>query len=99
MSNRLVPAPYFPIPPSEYDQRYFNEVIRAFSVFLEQSRNPGEGRNTFTVFTNLQTDDVGLEIGTIFKQGGYVKITEGNTPHVRGSLATGSVGSVTVTTT
>jgi hypothetical protein len=44
MSNRLVPAPYFPIPPSEYDQRYFNEVIRAFSVFLEQSRNPGEGR-------------------------------------------------------
>ena len=99
MSNRLVPAPYFPIPPSEYDKRYFNEVIRAFSVFLEQSRNPGEGRNTFTVFTNLQTDDVGLEIGAIFKQGGYVKITEAHSPHVRGSSATGFVGSVTVTTT
>jgi hypothetical protein len=63
MSNRLVPAPYFPIPPSEYEQRYFNEVIRAFSVYLEQARNPGEGRNTFTVFTNLQTDDSGLETG------------------------------------
>jgi len=99
MSNRLVPAPYFPIPPSEYDQRYFNEVIRAFSVFLEQSRNPGEGRNTFTVFTNLQTDDSGLETGAIFNHGGYVKITELNTPHVRGSAGIASVGSVTVTTT
>ena len=99
MSNRLVPAPYFPIPPSEYDQRYFNEVIRAFSVFLEQSRNPGQGRNTFTVFTNLQTDDSGLETGAIFNHGGYVKIAELNTPHVRGSAGIGSVGSVTVTTT
>jgi hypothetical protein len=99
MSNRLVPAPYFAIPPSEYNQRYFNEVIRAFSVYLEQARNPGEGRNTFTVFTNLQTDDSGLETGTIFNHGGYVKIAEENTPHVRGSAGIGSVGSVTVTTT
>ena len=99
MSNRLVPAPYFPIPPSEYDQRYFNEVIRAFSVFLEQSRNPGEGRNTFTVFTNLQKDDVGLEPGSVFNHGGYLKVSELNTPHVRGSSALGSVGSVSVTTT
>ena len=99
MTNRLVPAPYFPIPPSEYDQRYFNEVIRAFSVYLEQARNPGEGRNTFTVFTNLQTDDYNVEVGTVFNHGGYLKVSELNTPHVRGSSALGSVGSVTVTTT
>jgi hypothetical protein len=92
-------APYFPVPPGQYDQKYFSEVIRAFSVFLEQSRNPGQGRNTFTVFTNLQTDDSGLETGAIFNHGGYVKITELNTPHVRGSAGIGSVGSVTVTTT
>jgi hypothetical protein len=29
-------------------------------------QNPGEGRNTFSVFTTLQTDDYGLEPGTIF---------------------------------
>lgn len=97
--SRNVPAPYFPIPPREYDPRYFSEVIRAFSVFLEQTRNPGEGRNTFGVFTDLQADDVGLETGAIFNHGGYVKIAELNTPHVRGSAGTGSVGSVTVTTT
>ena len=97
--SRNVPAPYFPIPPRDYDPRYFSEVIRAFSVFLEQTRNPGEGRNTFGVFTNLQTDDSGLEIGAIFQQDGFVKITQAHSPHLRGSSATGLVGSVTVTTT
>jgi hypothetical protein len=31
--------------------------------YLEQARNPGEGRNTFTVFTNLQTDDLAWRRG------------------------------------
>ena len=98
MSNRLVPAPYFPIPPSEYDQRYFNEVIRAFSVFLEQSRNPGEGRNTFTVFTNLATSDVGLETGAVFNYNGYLKVVQSNTPHPLGTACESNVGSVSVVT-
>lgn len=98
MSRNLV-RPFFPEPPRQYSYPYFAELVRSFSTYLVNMQNPGEGRNTFAVFTNLQTDDVGLEIGAIFKQGGYVKITEANTPHVRGSLATGSVGSVTVITT
>jgi hypothetical protein len=89
MSRNLV-RPYFPIPPAEYERSYFAEVIRSFSTYLEQTQNPGEGRNTFAVFTNLQTDDVGLETGTIFNHGGYVKIAQANTPHVRGSAGIGS---------
>jgi len=65
---------------------------------LEQMQNPGEGRNTQLVLTNLQTDDSGLETGALFQQDGFVKITLINTPHVRGSAGTGAVGSVTVTT-
>jgi hypothetical protein len=61
-------------------------------------QNPGEGRHTFLVLTNLQTDDVGLETGALFQQSGFVKITLANTPHVRGSSATGQVGTVTVST-
>lgn len=98
MSRNLV-RPFFPDPPQQYNQRYFSELVRSFATYLINMQNPGEGRNTFTVFTNLQTDDVGLEIGAIFEQDGYVKITKANTPHVRGSSATGSVGSVTVITT
>lgn len=98
MSRNLV-LPFFPIAPEEYDQRYFSEVVRAFSVYLEQMQNPGEGRNTQLVLTNLQTDDSGLETGALFQQDGFVKIALINTPHVRGSSGTGGVGSVTVTTT
>ena len=98
MSRNLV-RPFFPEPPREYSSRYFSELVRSFSTYLINMQNPGEGRNTFGVFTNLQTDDSGLETGAIFNDGGYVKITQENTPHVRGSAGIGSVGSVTVTTT
>ena len=96
MSRNLV-LPFFPIPPSEYDRQYLSEVVRSFSVYLEQMQNPGEGRNTALVLTNLQTDDSGLENGALFQQAGFVKITLANMPHVGGQSATGSVGSVTVT--
>lgn len=97
--SRNIPVPFFPIPPDSYDRAYFAEVVRSFSVFLEQQRNPGEGRNTFMVLTELQTDDYGLETGALFQQEGFVKIALGNTPHVRGSAGTGAVGTVTVITT
>ena len=45
MSRRLS-RPYFPIPPDQYQRTYFSEVIRAFSVFLEQIQNPGDVRAT-----------------------------------------------------
>lgn len=98
MSRNLV-LPFFPIPPSEYNRQYLSEVVRSFSVYLEQMQNPGEGRNTALVLTNLQTDDSGLENGALFQQAGFVKIALVNTPHARGQQATSSVGSVTVTTT
>jgi hypothetical protein len=97
MSRNLV-LPFFPVAPAQYDQRYFNEVVRSFSTYLEQMQNPGEGRHTFMVLTNLQTDDSGLETGALFQQDGFVKVTLTDMPHVRGSSATGSIGAVTVTT-
>ena len=54
MSRRLS-LPYFPIPPDQYQQRYFAETLRAFSVFLEQFQNPGDMRGTDLTLTNLQT--------------------------------------------
>ena len=97
MSRNLV-VPFFPVPPQNYDREYIAEIVRSFSIYLGQMQNPGEGRNTNIVLTNLQTDDSGLETGALFQQAGFVKITLVNMPHVRGQQATGSVGSVTVTT-
>jgi len=98
MSRNLV-LPFFPVAPVEYNQQYFAEVVRSFSVYLDQMQNPGEGRHTQLVLTNLQTDDSGLETGALFQQAGFVKIALINTPHVRGSAGTGEIGTVTVSTT
>ena len=75
------------------------EIVRSFSTYLTQIQNPGEGRHTELVLTNLQTHDQGLEVGAIFKVGttGNLKIVVADIPHVRGNSATSSVGSVTVT--
>jgi hypothetical protein len=83
---------------------YFDEVIRSFAVYLDQMQNPGEGRNTALVLTNLQNDDQGLEVGSLFQYRdaagimGQIKIVVANQPNLRGNSITGSVGSVTVTT-
>ena len=103
MSRNLV-RPFFPIPPQEYNQGYFDEVIRSFAVYLDQMQNPGEGRHTALVLTNLQTDDQGLEPGELFQYRdaagvmGQIKVTLAIQPNLRGNSATGSVGAVTVTT-
>lgn len=41
MSTRKVVRPLFPQAPVDYSQNYTAEVLRAFSVFLEQVQNPG----------------------------------------------------------
>lgn len=98
MSRNLV-RPYFAIPPQEYNQTYMTEIIRSFSVFLEQYQNPGEGRNTKLTLTQLQSNDQGLEVGALFEYSGDIKITRLNVAYVGGESATGSVGAVTVTIT
>ena len=97
--SRNVAPPFFPVPPNQYDQRYFSELVRAFALFIEQQRNPGEERATRLTLTDLQTDDSGLEVGALFQHDGFVKITRTNVPHLRGSAGTTSVGTVTVSTT
>ena len=95
--SRNLNLPFFPIPPEEYSNQYFVEVLRSYSTYLQNMQNPGEGRNTFTVFTALQTDDSGLEDGAVFNHGGQLRVPVAHSPYVRGSQATGEIGSVTVT--
>lgn len=98
MSRNLI-LPFFPVPPSEYEQQYFAEIVRAISVYMQNMQNPGEGRNTTLVLTSLPSNDQGLEPGALFERDGFVKISKVNSPHVAGLSATGATGSVTVTGT
>ena len=97
MSSRKVTLPQFPVAPATYDPMYMAEVVRAFSVFLQQMQNPGDMRGPTLTLTNLQYHDQSLETGALFEHGGYVKITQANIPHPAGTSGTGQVGSVSVT--
>mgnify|MGYP003120456204 FL=1 len=97
MSRKLV-LPFFPVAPQQYDPNFMSEVIRSFSVFLDQYQNPGDARNTTLTLTNLQTDDSGLGAGEVFDHDGILRVPLDYSPFVRGSEGTGAVGSVTVTT-
>lgn len=98
MSSRNVPFPYFPTPPNTYDPRYFYDFLRAFSLYMNAVQNPGEGRNTTIVLTDLQSNDQGLEPGTIFAVNGALRVAVLHRAYLAGNQATGSVGTVTVTT-
>ena len=43
------PAPFFPSPPDGYNRQYMAQIVRAFSVFVQQVNNPGDA-----IFTTLR---------------------------------------------
>lgn len=71
---RNLPLPYLPVPPAEYDQRYFAELVQSIAIYMQQERNPGEGRFTNVVLTDLPTSATGLEPGTLWNDSGTVKV-------------------------
>jgi len=93
------PAPFFPTPPGEYNRQYMAQLVRAFAVFAQQVNNPGDAIFTTLRLTNLPTNDQGLQTGTLFQQGGFVKVTLANVPHVAGVSGTSALGIVTVVIT
>jgi hypothetical protein len=95
MSRSLI-RPQFPIAPEDYSQRYMSEIVRQFSLLIQQLQNPGDARHTVITLTNLPTDDVGLEQGSVYNHTGFLKISELDTSSVRGSGLTVTIGTVTV---
>lgn len=72
--SRVTNYPFFPEPPEQYDRQYMSQLTRAFSVFAQQVQNPGEGRFTKVVLTDLPTSTTGLEAGTLWNDSGTVKV-------------------------
>ena len=68
MATRKVVRPLFPNAPEQYNQTYTSEVVRAFSVFLEQVQNPGDSRATTLTLTDLgKLITSGLKRGVFFR--------------------------------
>ena len=64
--------PNFPVAPPHYNQQFMNEVVRAFSVFLQQSLNPALPKPVMVeIPTSSQSDD---EVGTVYETNTLLRI-------------------------
>ena len=95
MDRRLI-FPQFQKATGEYYRRYFDNLFNMLNVLMNALRNPGEGRQSTLVLTNLPSNDSGLEPGSIFVVNGVLRIPLLYSPYVAGVYGTGRVGSVTV---
>ena len=69
----LVP-PRLPEAPTEYNQQYMADLLRALEIFISQERTPGELRGTKITLTDLPTSATGLESGALFNDCGTEKV-------------------------
>ena len=100
MSQRRVATPLFPqVPPAEYSPTFFSDLIRSFSLFVEQVNNPGEGRNTTMVVTAMPSSEYGLEPFSLWHRDGDVRIALASMPQPDGASMTAVSGEVTVAIT
>ena len=97
--SRLLTRPFFPNPAPEYSPSHQAEIQKAFELLVRQIQNPGDERFTTLVLTNLPDNDSGLELGSVFDHGGFLKIAKVNAPHPAGNVGTTALGTVTVTIT
>ena len=74
MSSNEIAPPRLPEAPLEYSLEYMQDLVRAWEVFIEQERNPGELRGTRITLTDLPTSATGLETGALYNDSGTVKV-------------------------
>jgi hypothetical protein len=91
-------APALPVPPNEYNQQYVTNLIRALRLYFNQLDSTASLQIDGLSLLSLPTSGYGLRTGTVFRVGENLKIVVPNVAYTAGVSASGSIGSVTVTT-
>jgi hypothetical protein len=92
MALQLFAPPVLPIAPTEYNPEYFNQLIRALNVYLKQVGSTTPIVIDQLTLLALPTSPVGLRAGTVWNDGGTLKIVLSNTilvPTATGLTITG----------
>jgi len=88
MALQLFAPPVLPLAPSEYNPEYFNQLIRSLNVYLKQIGSTTPIVIDQLTLLALPTSPVGLRAGTVWNDGGILKIVLSNTILIE----SGSVG-------
>jgi hypothetical protein len=97
MALLLFAPPSLPIAPSEYNAEYFNQLTRALNVYLKQIGSTTPIVIDQLTLLALPTSPVDLRPGTVWNDGGTLKIVLSNTilvPTATGLTITGFVPSL-----
>ena len=83
-----------PIAPNVYDQNFANQLARNLDRVIDEQRNP------VLIIQNMPSDGVAniQEVGDLFQENGCVRIVRQNDKFSGAVSATGSIGTVTVST-
>jgi hypothetical protein len=92
MALLLFAPPVLPLAPSDYNPEYFNQLIRALNLYLNQVGSTTPVVIDQLTLLALPTSPVGLRPGTVYNDGGTLKIVLSNTilvPTATGLTITG----------
>jgi hypothetical protein len=79
MALQLFTAPTLPLAPRDYDAEYFNQLVRALNTYFRQTGSTTPIVIDQLTLLALPTTAVGQRIGTVYNDGGYLKIVLANT--------------------
>ena len=79
MALKLFSTPSLPLAPNTYDPEYFNQVIRALNVYFGQQNSTTPIVIDSLTMLALPTSALGQRIGTVYNEGGYLRIVLANT--------------------
>eukprot|EP00923_Selenidium_pygospionis_P050811 GHVN01088075.1.p2 GENE.GHVN01088075.1~~GHVN01088075.1.p2 ORF type:complete len:101 (-),score=1.16 GHVN01088075.1:62-364(-) len=88
-----------PNPSAEYSQMEMDLLLRTLETILDRLDFPLTVRGGRLYLTDLPSNGSGLATGEVFEDNGLLKIVRSGDVFVGTLLATGAVGTVTVTTT
>lgn len=61
-----LPITPLPLPPTTYDQLYFNQLLRTLNLYFRQIQNPGALLGTTIQLSDLPTSPTGLPPGSVW---------------------------------
>ena len=79
MALLLFAPPSLPLAPGEYNSEYFNQLIRSLNTYLNQVGSTTPIVIDQLTLLALPTSPVGLRPGTVYNDGGTLKIVLSNT--------------------
>ena len=74
MALKLFAPPSLPLPPKEYSEQYFNQLVRSLNAYFRQAGSTTPIVVDSITLNDLPTSSAGLPVGSVWNDAGTLKI-------------------------